>query len=117
MCAGSDQQLIEARHDVGAVVEIADLNRPGIEVDPRYLVADADVDRLFLAELLWLTDDQRIDVVYDLADEVRDAAGRVRGVMAALECEDLELVGSFELACLRSRAHPRGVPADDHESL
>ena len=48
------------------------------------------------------------------ADPVRDAAGRVRGVPAALEGDDLQLVRAATLARLARGAHPRRV-ATDHD--
>ena len=49
------------------------------------------------------------------ADPVRDAAGRVRREVAALEGEDLQLVRPLEPARLGRGGHPRRVAPDDHQ--
>ena len=51
----------------------------------------------------------------EAAHVVRDAAGRVRGVRPALEGHDLEV--GIAPARRARRAHPRGVTADDRQSL
>ncbi len=51
------------------------------------------------------------------ADPVRDAAGRVRRVPAAVDRDDLQVVGLAPAARLRRSGHPAGVRPDDDEPL
>ncbi|CAM5718038.1 hypothetical protein SCALM49S_02393 [Streptomyces californicus] len=67
--------------------------------------------------LLGRTGDQVVARPDVAAHPVRDAARGVRGEVAALERDDLQLVRPLEPAGLGRGGHARRVPADDHQSL
>ncbi len=117
---GGDQELVvgldELRRLVHPRVEVAHDQGLGRGVDLQDLVAHADVDAL-LPVLFGRPGDQRIGAVHQVADEVRDATRRVRGVAPPFERDDVQLVGGPAPARTRSRTHPRRVAADDDEPL
>ena len=94
-------------------VEVAGPHRARRQVDPDDLGARAQVDAV-TAVLLGSAGHELVHVLDRAADPVGDAAGRVRGVAAALEGDDRQLVRAAALARLARRAHPRGV-APDHD--
>ena len=113
--AGRDHEVVEALRDGLAGVEVAGGHPPRIDVDRLDLGAHPQVDP-GLAVILGGARHQ-VRVVVDVArDPVRDAAGGVRHVRAALERDDRQAV-ALEAQRLGRRAHPRGVAADHHHAL
>ncbi len=58
------------------------------------LVAHPGFDCMIVDELLGRAGDQGVQVPDDVTDEVGDAARRVEGVAAALERDDLQVIGA-----------------------
>ena len=114
---GGDHELIETLPGLPAGGQVAHEHGAAVQVDLQDLVTGAGVDGVVVAELLRGTGDQLRGVGDVLADEVRDPAGRIRGVVAPLEGHDLQLVLGQLAAGGGGRAHPRGVPTDDDQPL
>ena len=83
-------KLVEAERHRAVAGVVERFHPTGVEVDAGHLVPDVNVDRV-LAELLRRPHDQVVEIVDHAAHDVRDAAGRVAGVRAALQGDDLEL--------------------------
>ena len=80
-------------------------------------MANPGLDRVIVDELLRSAGDQGVQVPDDVADEVGDAARRVRGVAAALERDDLQVIGAAQPPGRRRRTHRSGIPADHDQPL
>jgi hypothetical protein len=113
--AGGDHQHVPRLVAGPPGVEVAHPHPPRPQVDRLDLVPDAGVDAL-LGELLRGAGDQGPPVLHDVARVVGEAAGRVGGVPAALEGDDLQVVGVAPLARLGGGAHAGGVPPDHHHA-
>ena len=111
--AGGHERLVEPEAEGAIVLDRVHLDLTRVEVDRGDLVPHAHVDALPITELLRRAGDEPLEVLDLTADEIRDAARRVRGVVPALERDDLH-VGT-RLAHLRDRGHAAGVSADHHE--
>ena len=109
--AGRDDELVEGLGRLAAAA-VAHRQRARGEVDREDLAARAHVDAVVTVALRSAAD-QPARVLDDAADEIRDAAGRVRGERAALERDDLKL----RVAAPRNArgAHAGGVPTDDRK--
>ena len=90
--AGGDHELVEALPPLPAGGQVADQYGAAVEVDLQDLMAGAGVDGVVVAELLRGAGDQLRGVGDVLADEVGNAAGRIRGVVTAFEGHDLQLL-------------------------
>ncbi len=110
-----DQRLVETEPEGAVVLDRAHLDLACVDVEPDDLVAHPDVDAEPVAELLRRPCDEFAELSDLAADEVRDAARRVRGVVAALERDDLH-VGT-RAAHLRDRGHPARISPDDHQAF
>jgi hypothetical protein len=95
--------------------DLTDAYPPPVKVNFLHFVQGARVDVLLLTKRLRCTSDQRFHVVDNLADVVRNASGRVGGVRAALEGDDLQFWSAPTR--LRCRAHTRRVAANDNKPL
>ena len=98
-----------------SLLDRSHLDLAGVDVEPDDLVAHPDVDAEPVAELLRRPCDEIAELRDLAADEVRDAARRVGGVVAALERDDLH-VGT-RAAHLRDGGHPARISPDDHQAF
>ncbi len=113
--SGRDQRLVEPEAEGAVLLDRADLDLARVDIEPDDLVAHPDVDAEPIAELLRRPCDEIAELRDLSTHEVRDAARRVRRVVAALERDDLH-VGS-RAAHLRHRGHPARISPDDHQAF
>jgi hypothetical protein len=85
------------------------------QIDVGDLVEDPGVDAVIVPEFFRCDRDEFADVVDNLADIVRNASGRVRGVGSFFKGDDIQV--RPEPFCLGRRTHARRIPADDDESF
>ena len=114
-CPRCDQKLIERLPPPFLALQAVHEDAPVFRVDLLDLMEHPGVDAVIGLEFLRCHRDQRFDVVDNLADVVGDASGRVGGMGAFLEGNDVQILA--QPLCLGGGAHPCGVPADDHEPL
>lgn len=74
---------------------------------------NSGINPLFLPKRLRGADHENSDIIDNPADVIRDPSGRVRGVRALFESEDLEF--GFLTTSLRSCAHSCRISANDNE--
>ena len=86
----------------------------GQDIDGGHLVAHPQIDTA-LAVLLGRTRDQQITGLDIATDPVGDAARRVGGVVAPLECDHLDVLPGATLGG-RGGRHAGSVSADHHEA-
>ena len=110
-----DQEMIVGLPPSFLALEAIHVDAPVFGVDLLDLMEHPGVDTVIGFECLRSHRDEGLDVVDNLADVVGDASGRVGGVGASLECNDVQILA--QPLCLGGGAHPCGVPADDHEPL
>ncbi len=112
---GGDQQMVVRLPELPSPLDVPHPDPGSAAVDLAHLVADAGVDAVLLAEHFRRPRHQAVGVVDHLAQVVGQTAGRIRGVRAALENDDLHLRPLT--ANLGSGAHPGGVAADHDQAL
>jgi hypothetical protein len=98
--AGRDHELVERLVALGPFGEVPHRHAPLVGVDPDDFVAHVHVDVVRVTELFGGARDQCVDRVDDVGDVVRQPAGGVRRVVAALERDDLEVVDVTAPSCL-----------------
>jgi hypothetical protein len=113
--AGGHHQHVPRLLDHPVAVQVADPDPPGLQVDGVDLVAGPDLDALG-GELLGSPGDQGAPVLDHVAGVVGEPAGRVGGVPAPLEGDNLQLLGLAAPARLGGRAHPGRVAPDHHHA-
>lgn len=91
------------------------MDPPSLEVELGDLMQDAGIDIALLPEGLRGQGNKGMYVVDNPADVVGDPSRGIRGMRGTLKDDDLQ-VRSLP-AGLRGRAHPRGIAADNHQSL
>ena len=82
-------------------------------IDHLHLVQDSHVDPILVPEFFRCADNEGFFLVDNPADIVRDPSGGKGGVRASLE-DDYFQLGQSTL-CLRGRAHPGCIAADDNQ--
>ncbi len=107
------ERLVEPEPERAVEIDRVHLDLARVEVDRGDLVPHADVDAVPIAERLRCAGDELLEVLDLTADEIRDAARRVRGVVPSLERHDLHV--RARLAHLRDGGHAAGVSADHNQ--
>lgn len=87
------------------------MNPAILDVDFRDLVKDPGVNISLFPEFFRCDGNEGLQVVDDTADIIGDTSGRVGGVRAALENDNLKILSAAP--GLRSRAHSRCIPSDN----
>jgi hypothetical protein len=86
-----------------------------LEVDFGDLMVDAGINIPLLPEDFRGQGNEGMYIVDNPADVVGNPSRGIRGMRGAFKDDDLQV--RSQTAGLRSRAHPCGVPADNHQSL
>jgi len=113
--ACGDDQGVEALPVRPPGGQVTSSHPPGLQVDLLHLGSDTKVDAVAPVRLR-RTGHQTLRPVDVTGHPVRDAAGRVGAVHAALERDDLDRVARDPLG-LRGRAHPGRIRPDDNNPL
>ena len=112
---GGDQELVIGLPLRFAAFQVADTHRSPRRIDLLHLVQNSRVDSIPLPELFRGADNELFFLVDNPADVIGNPSGGKRGMWAPLEDDDPQL--GTATPRLGGGAHPRGIAADDDQSL